>query len=559
MPCLQGRAKHTLCKLGCQTDCLCCKGKTTAYACKPLCCGDYEINEIKGYSGWTGESNWTHLLFFRTQDGIGNNLFNPLQGASDSTLNTLASNGFGDGVSAPANRTPNPRFVSNAVSAFSGPDDHPTLNTMVTWWGQYIDHTLAITPETTDLLNILTAANSTEDPNEMFFNETIHFARAAFLPGSTPRQFITELTSFLDGDNVYGKDGPREIGLRLMDGSGHLRTSTGNLGPFNSFGLPNANPTGLQEDDLFLFGDVRGNENPGLISLHTMFVRLHNMLADEFVGELPQFAGQDEVIYQQARRLLSGIQQHITFTEYLPRVLGTFAPPAYSGYNENADPSILKEFSTVAYRALGHPSVQSVVELGDGSTNIDLTAGFFNPGFIVSNGIEDVVEGAIGQNMKNISTEVVDDLRNTLFGPPSGQVVLDLVTLNIQRGRDMGIPGYNTLRADYGLAPKATWADVTPDTALQARLLSVYPSGPANADPFIAGLAEPHVPGGVIGELFATIIREQFVRVRDGDRFWFENDPALRQQDIDYIKSFTFARVIELTTGLSVSGNGFEV
>lgn len=555
MPCIKGRAKHTLCNPGCNTSCLCCK-HTTAYECRPLCCGDYDVNNLKGY---TGESNWTHLLFFRTQGGIGNNLFNPIWGASDTSLNTLAPLAYADGISSPANRTVNPRMVSNAVSRFTGPDDHPTLNAVMTWWGQYIDHTISITPAHGEDFSFTSAANAGEDPNEIIFGATIPFSRADFVPNSNPREHITLLSSFLDADNVYGKDGPRELALRALDGTGHLRTSSGNLPPFNTFGLPNENALGLPADELFLVGDVRGNENIALLSMHVMFVRLHNILADEFVAELPRFAGQDETIYQQARRLVGGIQQWIIFNEYLPRVLGVLSPPIeYGGYNEAVNSSVLKEFSTVAYRAVGHPSVQSVLNIGDGSTNIDLTTAFFNPGYVVTNGIDGIVQGALGQNMKNISTEVVDELRNTLFGPPAGTVLLDLVSLNIQRGRDLGIPDYNTLRQAYGLAPKATWADVTSDITLQGRLLEVYPT-PSDADPFIAGLAEPKVSGGIVGELFARIIREQFNRLRNGDRFWFENDPALRQQDIDKIKSYTLAKVIEKTTNVTVTGSAFTV
>jgi len=561
MPCIKGRAKHSLCNLGCEVIDTCFKENPTAYECRPICCGDYEINvkNGEGCSGASESSNWTHLTFFRSAEGVGNNFANPSWGASDTALNTLASNGFGDGVSSLATRTPNPRFISNAVSAFSGPDNHPTFNTNVTWWGQYIDHTLAITPENEDEVESFTsAANVGIDPNETIFSATIPFHRAAFIEGSNPREHVTELTAFIDGDNVYGKDGPRELALRALDGTGHLKISTGNLPPFNTFGLDNANPTGLDVDELFLVGDVRGNENLLLTSFHIMFVRLHNLICDEFVAELPKYTGDDEIIYQYARRKVSGIQQYITFAEYLPRVLGSFAPSvSYPGYDETVNPSILKEFSTVAYRGLGHPSVQSELNLGSGGT-VDLTTAFFNPGYIVANGIEDIVEGALTQPMKNVTTEVVDDLRNTLFGPPSGTALLDLVSINIQRGRDMGIPEYNTLRADYGLATKATWADVTPDAGLQARLLEVYPT-PTGADPFIAGLAEPPVSGGLVGELFASIIREQFIRVRNGDRFWFENDPANRPEEIADIKSHTLSRVIERTTGISVSGSAFEV
>ena len=45
---------------------------------------------------------------------------------------------------------------------------------------------------------------------------------------------------------------------------------------------------------------------------------------------------------------------------------------------------------------------------------------------------------------------IVDDVRDFLFGEPIPGG-FDLATLNIQRGRDHGLPGYNAVRVAFGL------------------------------------------------------------------------------------------------------------
>ena len=77
---------------------------------------------------------------------------------------------------------------------------------------------------------------------------------------------------------------------------------------------------------------------------------------------------------------------------------------------------------------------------------------------------------------------------------------LDLAAINIQRGRDHGLPDYNQARVDFGLAPVAVFSDITSDAAMQAELQSLY--GSVNdVDVWIGALAEDHLPGAIVGEL----------------------------------------------------------
>ena len=132
-----------------------------------------------------------------------------------------------------------------------------------------------------------------------------------------PRQQLNEITAWVDGSNVYGSNQERADALRTLDGTGKLKTSDGNMLPFNVDGLPNAGGSG---PNLFLAGDVRANEQLGLTAMHTLFVREHNRLAEKIGAQRSNWDG--DRIYEKARQLVGAQIQVITYNEFLPALLG---------------------------------------------------------------------------------------------------------------------------------------------------------------------------------------------------------------------------------------------
>jgi hypothetical protein len=307
-----------------------------------------------------------------------------------------------------------------------------------------------------------------------------------------------------------------------MDGTGRLRTSAGELLPFNAAGLPNA-PTAA-DPTLFLAGDVRANEQVGLTALHTLFVREHNRVAAAIRIANPHLTG--DQVYDAARRWVGAELQVIVYEEWLPALLGGDALPAYAGLDPSIDASIGVFFSTAAFR-LGHTMVGTEIWRLDAANqpiaegNLALRDAFFQPGLLVTEGgIEPVLRGLARRAAERIDAYIVDDLRNFLFGPP-GSGGLDLASLNLQRGRDHGLPGYNACRAAYGLAPHLDFAGVTSDLALRQAYSDCFGS-PDSADPWIVILGEDPMAPGRVGQTLTTALVDQFVRLRDGDRFWYE-------------------------------------
>jgi hypothetical protein len=495
----------------------------------------------------------------RSIDGSGNNLGHPDWGSAGIPLRRMAAAQYADGISslAGADRL-SPREISNRIVAATDPvinDRH--LCGYVWQWGQFLDHDLDLTPGGAEAADIPVPAGDVYFDPLATGMATIPFMRSEFDPATgtsaaNPLQQVNAITAYIDASNVYGSDSARAGALRTFSG-GKLLTRADNLLPKNTFGLPNANGGPFADADLVLAGDVRANEQLGLTAMHTLFVREHNRLADELARANPDWS--DEEIYQRARKVVGAQMQVITVMEFLPALLGPAAPSLTSTYDPSIDASIATEFSTALYR-LGHsmlvpelPRMQNDGTVAPGGY-LPLRDAFFNPTLLSSSlELDYIVKGLATQKMQEIDTKIVDDLRNFLFGPP-GAGGLDLASLNIQRGRDHGLPDYNTVRIAYGLAPAASFADITSDVNLQNELAALY-GDVEHMDLWIGALAEDHLPGASVGQLLAAGIAEQFTRLRDGDRFWYRHDPEFSQSDITQLEATRLSDIVMRNTGVT--------
>jgi hypothetical protein len=499
-----------------------------------------------------------------TVAGTANNILHPEWGSVSNGFIRLSPQSYDDGLAsmAGANR-PSARAVSNAINAQSTsiPNDR-NLTDMVYVFGQFLDHDITRTITTSGESQPISVprGDAQFDPNSTG-TATIPFTRSTFVVGSGTaasgaRQQNDWVTGFIDGSQVYGSDADRARALRTLSG-GKMKTSAGNLLPFNTLLLENKNDAHQVADDkLFLAGDVRANENPGLISLQTLFVREHNRIATALAAKNPRLS--DEALYQKARSTVIAELQWIVYKEYLPALLGTNSLRGYTGYKPTVNPSISNEFATAAYR-FGHSMLDGEVgRLNNDGTEIaagplDLATSFFNPTVFdptIPNHAGDIdafLKSEITGTAQEVDVLLDDSVRNFLFGPP-GAGGLDLAALNIQRGRDHGLADYNTMRASFGLPRVTSFGQITSDAALAERLRDAY--GSVNdIDAWVGGLAEDHVSGGSLGPLFTTIIVDQFTRLRSGDRLYFEAwmSPAEKAA----IKSTSLASIIKANTALT--------
>jgi hypothetical protein len=514
----------------------------------------------------------------RTIDGSGNNLANPMQGAAETQQIRFGygddfPDDFGDAIITEPERA-NPRTISNVIH--SQTSSVPSERHLTDWafqWGQWITHDMDLTGNGPQF-NVLSTGEVGDfsipvlDPNDPLGPNPIPFNRSQYAAGtgvpddpSTPdvdesvrRDVVNNVTSYIDASMVYGSDAVRAAALRTMQG-GRLKTSAGGqLLPLNTAGLPNADAFGMGAR-LFLAGDVRANEQVGLTAVHTLFVREHNRVASRIQSQFPFL--NDEQIYQFARRIVGAEMQIITYEEYLPAILGDLAPdPNAAVYDATLDASITNSFAHAVFR-FGHsqisPTTLLVNNAGQTVGSVSIAAAFFNPDFLKSNpgNVARMLKGLASQVGQENDVLLVDGVRNSLFGPP-GAGGLDLAALDIQRGRDHGLPDYNNLRARYDLDEVTTFAEISSDPAIQARLEQLF-GNVDNIDPFVGALADDHLPGTSAGALIHAIVGNQFTRLRDGDRFFYTTDAVLdsdavrRIIDLDRV---TLAQIIRWNAGV---------
>ena len=503
---------------------------------------------------WDSENWEANPEDYRIIDGTGNNTNDPKLGSTHETFLRTTPSDYGDDSAPSGDDRPNAREISNALMSQTWDVPNAAGASDFLWvWGQFLDHDITLTKGGTESFDIpVPQGDPWFDPYGTG-TQVIHFTRSGFADGTGPGtgvdgQQVNEITAFIDASQVYGSDAERAEYLRAPDNTAKLRMSDGDYLPYNLPGFDNASMGPPYE--AYLAGDVRANENIALISMHTLFVREHNRLVDELTERHPRWT--EEKLYQEAKKLVEAEMQAITYNEYLPVLLGEGALDDYSGYDPSINPSIANIFATAAFR-LGHSQLSSTLYRleEDGSTiaegNVLLRDAFFNPEeFLNSSGPSSILRGVAEHTSQAIDLHVIDDVRNFLFGPP-GAGGFDLASLNIQRGRDHGLPDYNTAREAYGLDPVTSFAEITSDVGVQETLEDLF-GNVNNIDVFVGGLAEDLYEGSMLGELFHTIVVDQFTRLRDGDSFFYLKN--LNAEEIALIEDMSLSDIIKMNTDI---------
>ena len=308
-----------------------------------------------------------------------------------------------------------------------------------------------------------------------------------------------------------------------------MKIRSGNLLPLKPSRDPCNNVGGCS-----IVGDIIADENIALHSMHTLWVREHNRVATKLKQLHDNW--DEEKLYQEARKIVIIEWQHVVFNEWVPRIadIGN-----YRGYDYELDPRIINAFATAAFR-FGHSLVpNSWSQLNNNYDklfqNIGLQESFFNIQSINIRGIEPTMLGLVGNQSNSVDDEFAFGLIRKLFVRPGDSGHMDLTALNIQRGRDHGLPTYGRWREFCKLPAISTFGELANYMPAEvAQKFSNLFDSPADINLYPAGIAENHVTGFQTGPTFKCLFEHQFRGLRDGDRYYYLNPgvftPAQRSE-----------------------------
>lgn len=522
---------------------------------------------------------------YRTLDGTCNNIHHPLWGKSETAFQRILPAKYDDGVRSPRTRSvlgtplPNERRISNHVLIdFDNPDPQFTLSVMQ--WGQFLDHDMSHTPF---------ASFDNNEGKECCRNG--QFVRPQLLedcwPISIPRddefysrrgqrcmnfvrsmlgedeecgfgcaEQMNQITHWLDGSNIYGSSVREANGIRDRK-TGFLKVSRNNMLPYESKRSHDCEAAG--NSPCFAAGDSRVNEQPGLIAIHAIWHREHNRVANHLRHMNPHWT--PDAVYQEARRIVIAEYQHIAYNEWMPIIVGEpfmksfdISPKrgSYSlDYSHNVNPNVNNEFACSAFR-FGHTLVQGTMNLvsRSGVGQLRLKDHFNSPHLFQRDPemMDKFSRMFAKQNIQRFDSFITKELTNHLFETPETDFGMDLMSLNIHRGRDHAIATYNEMRQVCGLKAAHNFNDlldqIPPETV--RRLADVYQSVD-DIDFFVGGISERPVSGGLLGWTFLCVVGDQFARVKKGDRYFYDlqgTPGSFKPHQLEEIKKASWARIL---------------
>lgn len=327
---------------------------------------------------------------------------------------------------------------------------------------------------------------------------------------------VNAVTSYLDLSVIYGSSHAALKKLRSFNG-GRLRTNPSNVLPV--------------EHGNYYSGDDRASQTHFLTVIHALFVRNHNYISDKLATINPHWS--EERLFQESRKINIAVYQKIIYEEWLPIVMGKDRSRLlqFTSYNPKVDASTLNEFSNSAFRVF-HSFMPSYFELREKNgeeTKVSLSDAVYTEPPVSS--CENILRGILHQNMS--LTGYSSEILNRMFKNSNG-TGLDLMSMDIMRGRDHGIPAYYKYRKFCGVNPYnlEIFNDLAPHMTKNAiSLLRQTYKTVYDIDLLVGGVLElienakqKDLDGlPIVGPTILCIMYEQFYRWKAGDFYFYSH------------------------------------
>uniref|UniRef100_A0A8B9LTA5 NAD(P)H oxidase (H2O2-forming) n=1 Tax=Astyanax mexicanus TaxID=7994 RepID=A0A8B9LTA5_ASTMX len=509
-------------------------------------------------------------------DGWYNNLAYHRRGTAGAPLMRFLPARYSDGAYQPLRGLPNARKISNAATrGDSALPSQRNLTVLSVYFGYHVLFEIAESRRPGCPPEFMHIPVSADDPvfgsNSTNEKVLLPFQRAQWdhdtgKSPNNPRTQINHVTAWIDGSSIYGSSSSWCDALRSFQGGLLLAGSDDGIpkqSDSNYFMWSAPNPCNGQTgpEGLYEFGNSWANENIFTVAEGIIWFRYHNYLASQLQKEHPSWS--DEELFQHARkRVIATFQLNMTLLSKL--FLNILKLPGYQKY---VDPGVSPEFLAAVVRfglSLVPPGVymrnrtchyRSIVN-SDGSRSpaLRLCNSFWNrnnANLQSAEDVDDLLMGMASQIAEREDNIIVEDLRDYMYGTLQFSRS-DAVALTIQRGRDFGLPSFNQVREALNMPPVQTWVEINPklnqtNPQLFKDLAELYGNDISKLELFVGALLESD---GKTGDLVTSIYLDQFERIRNADRFWFENkqNGLFTEEEIQTIRNTTYHDILLAVT-----------
>jgi peroxidase len=402
-----------------------------------------------------------HNYQYRSYDGSCNNEKYPWYGMKNTPFRRLLKPAYHDNINEPRLRSTTGRLLSNprkiAMDVHNPLDEYSDkFSSLLPHYAQFVAHDMSLIQlinekseksdkpikcycyiDNSNCIKInMPKSDKINEDQECMSTPRSSASFKSFNCDLGAREQLNSKSHYLDLSQVYGTDTTEISNLRQFNG-GLLKSATFNGNkkfqylPFDKEGDCDE----IKKDmNCLRAGDRRLLQNLHLASMHTIWMRMHNMMAENLKELNPSW--DDEKLFQESRKMCSAMYQHTIYNEYLPVLLSSKVAEMYEihsetvGYSSKYDPkvypSVLNEAITAALR-FGHSMVRSEYTHVDSKYRehgeLPISAIVFNTEKAFDNhtSIDTFIRSSVYNRAGKYDTHINDFLTNHLFENPKSE------------------------------------------------------------------------------------------------------------------------------------------